>query len=416
MKIAFIVGQFPRLSEAFIVNQASSILERGHELSIYAIQGLPEDCSNVHPIVNQYDLLSKTKVAKPVPNFFFGRLLTAILLLIRSGKLFSLSWLPLINGFKYGREAWSLRLLYYGIPFLDQESYDVIHAQFGGLGKLALTLKDMNLIQGKLITHFRGHDISIGLAQKDENPYQYLFKKGEFFLTNCKFFQQRLLSIGCPPDRTRIHGSSIDCSKFIFKERQLPIDGILKIATVGRLVEKKGIEFCIRAIAQLIQEGMQIEYTVIGDGPLEDKFINLIQTLKLNTVVRLVGSKNQQEIIEILNQSHLFLAPSVTAENGDQDAPVNTLKEAMSMGLPVVSTWHGGIPELVEDGVSGYLVPERDSDAIAEKIKTLAQQADRWSEMGRAGRHKVIELYDINTLGDELISTYQDILHLNINV
>jgi colanic acid/amylovoran biosynthesis glycosyltransferase len=123
--------------------------------------------------------------------------------------------------------------------------------------------------------------------------------------------------------------------------------------------------------------------------------------------VKLVGEKDQKEIISILDQAHLFMAPCVTSKQGDQDAPVNTLKEAMAMGLPVVSTWHGGIPELVEDGVSGFLVPERDSEAIVEKLDYLIKHSEQWEAMGRAGRAKVIEKYNMNRLNDQLVEIYR---------
>lgn len=409
MKVAFVVGQFPLLSEAFILNQISAVLDRGHEVSIYSIQGKPDHLSKVHPIVEKYNLFEKTYFATPVPKNFLLRLTTAIKLLIQGNHFFSFRWLKLINVFVYGRQAFSLRLLYYGMPFLNVQSYDIIHAQFGSLGKFSLSFKDMRLIDGKLITHFRGHDISVGLGKGSNRIYNDLFDRGDFFLTNCEFFRKRILELGCPIWKIRVHGSAIDCNKFQFKERQKPLDN-LRIVTVGRLTEKKGIEYCIRAISKLVKSDFEVKYTIIGEGELREKFEHLISELGINNFVRLVGSKSQQEIINILDNCHIFIAPSVTAKNGDQDAPVNTLKEAMSMGLPVISTWHGGIPELVDDGISGYLVPERDSDAIAQKISDLTQQSNRWSEMGRAGSQKVKSMYDINVLGDELISIYQDLL------
>ena len=135
-------------------------------------------------------------------------------------------------------------------------------------------------------------------------------------------------------------------------------------------------------------------------------------SLVLNAPQELVdenNKKNQQEIIEILDKSQIFVAPSVTASDGNQDAPINVLKEAMAMGLPVVSTYHGGIPELVEDGISGFLVPERDVDALAEKLGYLIEHPEIWPQMGKAGRAYVEKNYDINRLNDRLVEIYQQI-------
>jgi colanic acid/amylovoran biosynthesis glycosyltransferase len=124
-----------------------------------------------------------------------------------------------------------------------------------------------------------------------------------------------------------------------------------------------------------------------------------------------LGAMNQPEIVHLLDDCDIFLGPSVTAADGDQDAPTNVLKEAMALGLPVVATRHGGIPELIEDGVSGILVPERDSAAIASAIERLVADPARWAEMGRAGRAAVEARYDNDRLNDALIETYEAVLH-----
>lgn len=410
MKIAFIVGEFPLLSESFILNQISGLIDQGHEVYIHAIKGPPQVSTKVHPIFEDYNLARRTIYSAPVPQNFIVRAITAVSILVRTGHLFSFRWLELVNIFKYGREAANLRLIYQLHPFLKPTTYDIIHAQFGGWGAFALRLQDLGWLNGKLITHFRGRDISVHLRQKGEDVYNELFKRGDLFLTNCEFFRQRILQLGCAEDKILVHGSAIDCEKFSFTPRHFPENGCIRVATIGRLVEKKGIEYCISAVTDAAQNHPQIELIIIGEGELKFHFEQLIKRLNASAFIKLVGWKNQQEIIQILETCHLFLAPSVTSKDGDQDAPVNTLKEAMAMGLPVISTWHGGIPELVEDGVSGYLVPERDAGAIAEKLKLLIQHHDRWPEMGKAGRLQVEKKYDINNLNDELVTIYHSVL------
>ncbi len=294
--------------------------------------------------------------------------------------------------------------------FLNHRTYDIIHCQFGTLGLIGLLFRELGILEGKIITTFRGHDVSRFLRITSDRVYDQLFAKGDFFLANCEFFRRRAIELGCDEQKILVHGSGIDCSKFVFTPRYLPPDGRVRIATTGRLVEKKGIEYGIRAIAKLAPVYQNIEYTIIGDGYLKQHLQQLIQELNVSHIVKLVGWKQQQEIVEILKNSHIFVAPSVTAADGDQDAPVNTLKEAMLMGLPVVGTYHGGIPELVEDGISGFLVPERDANAIAEKIHYLIEHPERWVEMGKAGCARVEEKYDRNKLNDELVSIYQQLL------
>jgi colanic acid/amylovoran biosynthesis glycosyltransferase len=139
----------------------------------------------------------------------------------------------------------------------------------------------------------------------------------------------------------------------------------------------------------------------------------LIDELGIGKTVHLLGWKNQREIIEILDRSHIFIAPSITAKNGDRDAPINVLKEAMAMGLLVISTFHGGIPELVEDGVSGFLVPEYDVDAIAEKLNYIIEHPELWETIGKAGRDRVETCYNLDKLNNKLIHIYQQVINNN---
>jgi len=119
------------------------------------------------------------------------------------------------------------------------------------------------------------------------------------------------------------------------------------------------------------------------------------------------GWKNHDEIIQLLDETHILVAPSITAKSGDQEGIPNVVKEAMAMGIPVVSTLHGGIPELVDDGVSGFLVPECDADAIAESLRYLIDHPDKWNEMGYAGRKHIEADFDIESLNDQLVALYK---------
>lgn len=410
MRIAFIIWQFPVLSETFILNQITGLIDRGHEVDIYA--HLPGDTSKVHPDVENYKLLECTYYVPQIPDNLLWRLLKGIGLLYANYKKDPLVLLRSLNIFKYGLRAASLWLVYAMTPLLGKEPYDIIHGQFGTDGLNGIFLRDIGAIKGKLITTFRGFDISTYVQQQGDRIYDQLFATGDFFLTNCEFFKRRLLKLGCDEKKLVVHYSGIDCSRFVFTPRHLQPDSRVRIVLTGRLVEKKGIEYSIRAVAKLAKGNSNLEYNIIGDGPLQSDLRQLIQELNVSHIVKLIGQKQQHELIEILNNSHIFIAPSVTAKDGNQDAPINVLKEAMAMGLPVVSTYHGGIPELVEDGISGFLVPERDADALAEKLSYLMEHPEIWPQMGQAGRAYVEKHFDMHKLNDELVEIYQQLLIL----
>jgi colanic acid/amylovoran biosynthesis glycosyltransferase len=408
MKIAFIVGKFPVLSETFVLNQIIGLISRGHEVDIYGSQ--PDETFKVHPDVEKYHLLAHIYYPPKIPDNYFLRFLKGLQLVITNLHKDPLVLLRSLNFFKYGKQAVSLRLLYSVIRLLKAQPYDIIHCQFGTFAQEGMALRDIGAIQGKLITSFRGYDISQIVQQYGEDIYDLLFAKGDFFLANCEYFKNRAIKLGCDEKKIIVHGSGIDSSRFPLKVRNPYPDGKIRITTTGRLIEKKGIEYSIRAVAKVSKIHQNIQYNIIGDGYLKENLQQLIRELNIADKVHLLGWKNQPEIIEILENSDIFMAPSVTAKNGDQDAPVNTLKEAMLMTLPVIATRHGGIPELVQDGVSGLLVPERDADAIAEKLSYLIEHPEIWTYMGQAGRIYVESNYDINKLNDELVQIYRQVL------
>jgi colanic acid/amylovoran biosynthesis glycosyltransferase len=407
MRVAFLVSHFPVLSETFILNQITGLIDRGHDVDIYTSKYC--DAAKLHPDVEQYQLLRRTYCLPHEPRHPIARVLKGIGLFAAHVWQHPGAMLDALNVLKYGSMAASFWLVYTAIPLLNREPYDIIHCQFGTMGARG---RLMHRLGGgaRLIVTFRGFDISSYLRQQGEQIYAPLFADADFFLTNCDFFKQRLLKLGCDRSKIAVHYSGIDCDRFRFTPRRFPADGIVRIACTGRLVEKKGIEYSIRAVAQAAEFYPQIEFQIIGEGELREPLQQLIDHLGIHDRVHLVGEKNQREIIEILDRCHLFIAPSVTAQDGNQDAPINVLKEAMAMGLPVVSTLHGGIPELVEDGVSGFLVPERDADALAARLRELIEHPARWAVMGRAGRDRVEQRFNLNLLNDELVALYQRLL------
>jgi colanic acid/amylovoran biosynthesis glycosyltransferase len=410
MSIAFIVWKFPSLSETFILNQITGLIDREQKVDIFALNGRPPGYSKIHPDVESYRLLDRTFYAPELPKNYLVRLLKGVGLVLANFFKDPLLLLRSLNVFQYGKHAASLRVLYATIPLLGKGSYDIIHCQYGTIGLYGLLLRRIGVLKGKLVTSFRGYDISQELKKHGEKIYDELFAGGDFFFTNCEYFKRRLVSLGCDEKKVAVHASGIDCDRFFFASDRRRPDRPIRVVTTGRLVEKKGIEYGIRAIAKLAKVYPNIEYHIIGNGPLREELQQLIRDLAVNGNVALLGEKNQSDIIDILENSHIFIGPSITAGDGDEDAPLNTLKEAMAMGLPVIGTQHGGIPELIQDGVSGYLVRERDAEAIAAKLAFLIEHPQVAAQMGRAGRERIEEHYNLTKLNDHLVEIYRRLL------
>lgn len=406
MKIAVLAGGvFPSLSKTFIINQITELIDRGHEVDIYA--GEPDSQNIVHPDVEKYNLKTRIYYDR-VPQNNLVRLLKSPGVLLANFYKDPAAIFRSLNIFKYGKKALSLYLLYQAMPYLGKPPYDIVHCHFGYNGLKGQALRDIGVLKGKLIITFHGVSISKDLQEKGEHIYNRLFKKGELFLPISEHWKHKLIKLGCEQERIIVHRMGIDCNNFSFIPRQPSPDGIIRLVSISRLVEKKGIEYAIKAVAQLAKITSNIEYNIVGDGFLKPKLQALIEELDVSTQVKLLGWKQKTEVIGILNNSHILLAPSITARDGDREGIPVALMEAMAMGLPVVSSLHSGIPELVKDGISGFLVAERDVDGIAAKLNYLIEHPEVWSEMGRAGRKIVEENYDIDKLNNSLLEIYRE--------
>ncbi|MEB3827946.1 glycosyltransferase [Phormidium sp. CCY1219] len=405
MRIAFIVTHFPALSETFILNQIVGLIERGHEVDIYADN--PRNEAKIHPDVEKYKLLERTYYRAGLSPNLVKRWIKGVGLLLLNFYKNPVVLGRALNVTKYGDYSSSWLLPFAALHLFDKKPYDIVHCQFGSHGIKGALLKDIGLLQGKLVTSFRGFDLSKELPNLKDDFSRWLFPRGDLFLPVTEHWKNKLIELGCDENKIIVHRTGIDCDRFSFQPRQPSETGEIRLVTIGRFTEKKGIEYGIRAAAKLAKAYPNLRYTIVGDGWMRNRFERLTEQLGLQSQVDLLGWKQQAEIIEILNESHILLAPSVTSKDGDKEGIPGTLMEAMAMGLPVVSTYHSGIPELVENGRSGFLVPERDADSLAEKLEFLIQHPEQWPEMGEAGRKRVQEDYNIAKLNDRLVEIYK---------
>ena len=373
MRIAFVVGEFPALSETFILNQITGLIDRGHSVDIFA-SGSRDD-PKVHTDVEHYGLLGRTFYMKaPV-----SERLRDFAERVKGNP--AAAWEAL---------AKRIRLLTdFGVrPELaprceaPARSYDVVHCHFGYHALSALKQRRAGYLGGKLVTTFYGVDLTRYLLENGTGTYANLFEQGDAFLAICDYFRSRLVEIGCPPHRISKQPLGIDPSRFPFIARRLGPAEPVRLVTIARLVEKKGVEYVLRALAQ-VRTSARVEYTIIGDGPLRPQLEALAGAVSSAVDVRFVGWRHQDEVATTLQSAHVLVAPSVTAADGDQEGTPVAILEAQASGLPVISTRHSGIPEIVQDGVSGRLVDERNAPALAAAIAEIVGTPDAWVRMDK---------------------------------
>lgn len=282
----------------------------------------------------------------------------------------------------------------------------LIHAHFGPRGVNSLTTaKKLGL---PLVTTFYGYDLSV-LPQQElwGNAYRNLFKEGHFFIVEGPHMKEQLIRIGCPADKLRINHIGVDIGEYTFRPRSVKKSEKVRILMAGRFVEKKGMEYGIRAFAQVIKNYENLELRILGDGPLKDKLAKLVSELRLDKHVIIVGFISHDDFRKELYDAHIGLVPSITASDGDTEggAP-KILLEMQASGLPIVTTKHADIPNVVLEGKSARIVPERDVYGLALTLEQMLESPELWGEMGWQGSEYMSRDFSLEKTVAELERIY----------
>jgi colanic acid/amylovoran biosynthesis glycosyltransferase len=404
MRIAFLVEEFPALSETFVLDQITGLLDLGADVDVYANRLLPG--VPTHSDVARYSLMDRAyEMAPPMVPSRRARIVRGVIDVMRSAWTAPATIARTLNPVRFGLEGASLKVFYRALPFLKAAPYDVLHCHFGPNGNRALLLRLAGVSRAPLVTQFHGYDASSYVRQHGADVYRGLFAKGDSFLCVSDRIRSRLVALGCPPDKVQVHRVGIDVPSIAFEERREHPE--LHVLTVGRLVEKKGIEFGIRALSRVVSRHPRVRYRIVGDGPLRDPLRAIVRDLGLEGVVEFLGGKSRSEVQQLIRDADVLLAPSVCASDGDEEGIPVILMEAMAAGLPVVSTRHAGIPELVADGQTGLLADEKDPEGLAEHVLFLADRVAERRELARAGRRFVEQHHDGKALNAALLAIYR---------
>jgi colanic acid/amylovoran biosynthesis glycosyltransferase len=399
MRIAVLASEFPVLSETPFLNQITGLVRRGHEVAILAER--PQPGVGFHPDVERLGLTALYPLALPSRGRW--RAATRLLLHRPAGERRIL--LRTLDPFRFWRRAWTLEEFRRAAALLPAVRYDACYAAFGQDGLRALRLQRSGALAGPLAVAFRGADITKFVAIRGSRVYRGLFRRAGLLLPVCEAFARRLVALGAPGERVVVHRTGIDLTRWRWRDRG-DDRGPLRLVSIGRLVEKKGIGYVLEAVRRLRDAGVAVEYEVVGDGPLRAGLEADCRRLALEDRVRFLGWRSQEQVAEALDRAQVLVAASVTAANADEEGIPNVLKEAMAAGLPVASTPNGGIPELVEHEVTGLLVRERDPEALAARLADLAKDPGRRAWLARAGRARVEREYDIERLNDRLVTLF----------
>jgi colanic acid/amylovoran biosynthesis glycosyltransferase len=286
---------------------------------------------------------------------------------------------------------------------------DLLHVHLGYDGYRMLPLK--RKLRLPMVTGFFGIDASKYLQWPQwRQRYQRLFDEGECFLALGPRMREALIDAGCPTHKLQLFHAAIVVEEFPFRTRVLNARESVTILMGATFREKKGVTYALDALALVKKRCLPFKFVLAGDGALRQQIEQQISDLDLRQNVELLGFVDPLAFRSLMEQAHIVILPSVTARDGDSECTPLVLIEALAMGIPVVSTEHADIPEIVKDGVNGFLVPEKDANALAERLIHLIEHPESWEVMDRAGREPVMEHFNAAKQFNKLMEIYAGLI------
>lgn len=297
------------------------------------------------------------------------------------------------------------------IPYFSnvckKEAVSVLHIHFGNQGVKSLGLKKKLNIP--MVCSFYGFDVfKLPRNNKYHRAYQKLFKSADKMLVLGPYMKSELIKLGCPEDKVAIQHLGIDTKKINFKKRSLDSSKPIRFLLASSFVEKKGIEVVINALG-IIKQDFNFSVEIIGDGFLKSSIENLIKVNNLENVVVLHGYKPYDYFIEKTYECDIFVQASKTTVDNDKEGTPMSLVDAMATGMPVVSTRHSDIPEIVIDGYNGFLAEEDNVADFAEALKRILTY-DKFEELSINARKHVEEQFDVYEQNKKLEEIYINLI------
>ena len=389
-RLVLILSSFPQISETFIVNKFFGLLAGGWDVHLVCSRFEKRTWATFKQFKNHYKIhqyIHQSWPHKP-------KWLAALLFI--PGLIYCLVSAP-HSTWQYLRRGWArfgwgvLRHFYLDIPIIRLNP-DIVHFEFGALAVGRTYLKD--LLGTRLAVSFRGYDLNF-VALDNPDHYREVWDAADACHFLSEHLWQRAKDRGCPADKSHILiPPAVDLESFPGIQLITPLtlgtpEQPLLILSIGRLEWKKGYEHALQAVKMLLERGLDFQYEIIGDGDYAASLFFARHQLGLEDVVSLLGGLPHAEVINHLAQADVFLHPSLS------EGFCNAVLEAQAMGIPVVCSDAGGLPENIHDGVTGFVVPRRDPNAMAEMLALLAEDGNLRQKLGQAGRRRVEQHFNL---------------------
>ena len=271
---------------------------------------------------------------------------------------------------------------------LNERNSQLLHIYFGHIAALLRPL--IRQWQKPTIVSFHGADVLVDMQKPAyRKAMEEMLSLVRRVLVRSESLRQAVINLNCAAEKIEIQRTGIPLDQFRFRERNAPDHAEWRLLQAGRLIEKKGFKTALRAFAKFRREFSAARLTIAGAGPQLNELETLARQLQIAAAVDFPGFVSQSRLRDLFYCSHIFLHPSETGRDGNQEGVPNSMLEAMATGLPIFATRHGGIPEAVEDNVSGILVAERDHESLGDALIDCAKDSALLPAMGCAASESV---------------------------
>lgn len=399
-RVAYIVRRFPVLSQTFVLAEVRDHFLSGLDVDVIAIRKRSDSATAI-----SVDEIPPLRITYLGIEFYWPKLALKLLLSLTNRSSIQAAFRSLRHAPRPLAIIGLQRAILASQFAKICPDYDIFHCHFGDLGEDVAAALIAAKAQTKLITTIHAQEITKGQSP-DQMPLSNLIKRADLLLPVNSLWAQRLADAGIDPRKITTHHMGVDASA-LKPVRPAP-SRTVAICTTGRMVEKKGLRYTIAALRILLDRrpDIHVRMDVVGSGPLYDAIAVQIIELGLTSHIILHGGLSHGETLKMVANCDIFVLPSVTAADGDMEGIPVALMEAMAFEKPVISTWHSGIPELVENEVSGILCQERSAEQISRALERLCDSLETRDAMGVQGRRRVMSEFETRSLGRLLRSHY----------
>jgi colanic acid/amylovoran biosynthesis glycosyltransferase len=402
IRIGIFVAMFPQVSETFIVTKLLKLLDAGFDVHVFALAESPH-WNHFAILSGREDVRARVHVVPPLQRTP-AAIATGLRTLARHAAKHPAAFT------RYLRHNWRVRsetshgfwkAAYLRAPFIGH-ALDILHIEFDAQGVGIADLKEF--LGCHVLYSARGTFQQLSVLDDNPQACRYLFKYVDGYHVISRFLERNTRALGLPDEvPVWLIEPAIDLSLFAPPASRDASPGLLRVLSVGRLSWEKGYEIALDAVARARAQGVSLHYTICGAGPYEEPIRFAIQQLGLEECVTLTGALGREDMPAVYSRADVLLHAALA------EGFCNAVIEAQAMGLPVIASDAGGLPENIEHGVTGYIVPRRDPAAMAARLVELANAPDLRARFGAAGRKRALAHFDLDDQASAFVKLYREL-------